>query len=129
MVHSEMCDNWGYDKLHKTIEKHAKDEMHDAEWLIQRILFLEGTPVVSSLNPMKIGKSVMDIVGNNQEAEVAAVHAYNSVIALAREGAAQATADLSTQTLKMEGRHVAWAEIQRSQLNRHLLTLKRGGKP
>jgi len=116
MVHSEMCDNWGYDKLHKAIEKQAKDEMHHAEWLIQRILFLEGTPVVSSLNPMKIGKSVMDIVGNDQEAEVAAVRAYNSGIALAREVADQATADLLTQILKMEEGHVDWAEIQRSQI-------------
>ena len=41
MVHSEMCDNWGYEKLHKSIEKQAVDEMHHAEWLIGRILFLE----------------------------------------------------------------------------------------
>jgi bacterioferritin len=55
MVHSEMCDNWGYDKLHKAIEAQAMDEMHHAEWLIARVIFLEGTPVVSKLNPMKIG--------------------------------------------------------------------------
>ncbi len=40
MVHSEMCDSWGYDKLHKAIESQAKDEMHHAEWLIRRIIFL-----------------------------------------------------------------------------------------
>ena len=50
MVHSEMCDNWGYDQLHKAIEAQAIDEMHHAEWLIGRIIFLEGTPVVSKLN-------------------------------------------------------------------------------
>ena len=44
MVHSEMCDNWGYDKLHKAIEKRAIDEMKHAEKLIGRILFLEGLP-------------------------------------------------------------------------------------
>ena len=27
MVQSEMCDNWGYEKLHKTFEKRAIDEM------------------------------------------------------------------------------------------------------
>src|SRR6187455_2327207 len=42
MVHSEMCDSWGYDKLHKAIERQAMDEMHHAEWLIRRIIFLEG---------------------------------------------------------------------------------------
>jgi bacterioferritin len=51
MVHSEMCDNWGYTKLHHVIEKQARDEMHHAEWLIRRIIFLEGAPVVSKLTP------------------------------------------------------------------------------
>jgi bacterioferritin len=116
MVHSEMCDNWGYEKLHKDIEKQAKDEMHHAEWLIQRILFLEGMPVVNKLNPMKIGKSVLDIVSNDQDAELDAVRAYNRGIALAREVADQATADLLTEILKMEEGHVDWAEIQRAQI-------------
>jgi bacterioferritin len=116
MVHSEMCENWGYDKLHKAIEKQAMDEMHHAEWLIQRILFLEGTPEVSKLNPMQIGQSVEAMVGNDQGAEVAAIRAYNNAIALAHEVADQATADLLTEILKMEEGHVDWAEIQRSQI-------------
>ena len=116
MVHSEMCDNWGYEKLHKAIEGQAKDEMHHAEWLIRRIIFLEGTPVVSQLNPMKIGKTVADMVANDQEAEAGAVRAYNEGIALAREVGDQATADLLTEILKMEEGHVDWAEKQRAQI-------------
>jgi bacterioferritin len=116
MVHSEMCDNWGYEKLHKAIEKQAKEEMHHAEWLIQRILFLEGTPVVSKLNSMKLGKTVLQIVSNDQEAEVGAIRAYNSAIGLAGEVADQATADLLTGILKMEEGHLDWAETQRTQI-------------
>ncbi|HTR81160.1 MAG TPA: bacterioferritin [Bacteroidota bacterium] len=116
MVHSEMCENWGYDKLHKAIEKQAMDEMHHAEWLIQRILFLEGTPEVSKLNPMTIGKTVEAMVSNDQEAEAEAIKSYNAGIALAREVADQSTADLLTTILKMEEGHVDWAEIQRSQI-------------
>ena len=56
MVHSEMCENWGYNKLHMDIRKQAMDEMHHAEWLIERIIFFEGTPTVSKLNPIKIRK-------------------------------------------------------------------------
>src|SRR3989304_3708679 len=73
MVHSEMCDNWGYERLHKAIEGQAKDEMHHAEWLIRRIIFLEGAPEVSKLNPMKIGKTVLEMVANDQDAELGAV--------------------------------------------------------
>ena len=116
MVHSEMCDNWGYDKLHKSIEKQAVDEMHHAEWLIGRVLFLEGMPVVSRLNEMKIGKNVLEMVANDQEAELGAVKAYNAGIALAGEVSDQATADLLTTILKMEEGHHDWAKKQRAQI-------------
>ncbi len=53
MVHSEMNANWGYTKLHEHFEKRAIDEMKHAEKLIGRILFLEGMPVVSKLNPIE----------------------------------------------------------------------------
>ena len=116
MVHSEMCENWGYGKLHEAIESQAKDEMHHAEWLIGRIIFLEGSPVVSKLNPIKIGKSVLDMVTNDQDAEIAAVRAYNAGIKLAGDVDDQATADLLTNILKMEEGHVDWAEKQRAQI-------------
>ena len=58
MVHSEMCDNWGYERLHDAIEKRAMAEMKHAEKLIARILFLEGRPVVSELNKISIGAEV-----------------------------------------------------------------------
>ena len=47
MVHSEMCEDWGYGKLHEAVEKRAITEMKHAERLIGRILFLEGRPTVS----------------------------------------------------------------------------------
>ncbi|HKZ82556.1 MAG TPA: bacterioferritin [Anaerolineae bacterium] len=116
MVHSEMCDNWGYDSLHKAIEGQARDEMHHAEWLIQRIIFLGGTPVVNRLNPMAIGKTVPDMIGNDEDAELGAVRAYNSAIRLAHEVDDQATVDLLTRIVKMEEGHVDWAEKQRAQI-------------
>jgi bacterioferritin len=116
MVHSEMCDNWGYEKLHKAIEKLAFDEMHHAEWLIQRILFLEGGPTVSKLNEMRIGKSVKDMVLNDYKAEVDAVKAYNAAMKLAVECADNGTRDLLNKILKDEESHVDWAEVQRDQI-------------
>jgi hypothetical protein len=58
MVHSEMCDNWGYERLHGAVEKRAVDEMKHAEKLIARILFLEGQPAVGILNKISIGSAV-----------------------------------------------------------------------
>jgi bacterioferritin len=116
MVHSEMCDNWGYEKLHKVIEQQAHDEMHHAEGLIQRVIFLEGAPDVSKLNPILIGQTVMEMIGHDQDAELAAVRAYNAAIRLAHEVNDQATADLLTTILKMEEGHSDLAEKQRAQI-------------
>ncbi|HEX2769393.1 MAG TPA: ferritin-like domain-containing protein, partial [Geobacteraceae bacterium] len=72
MVHSEMCDAWGYGKLHKVIEKRAIDEMKHAEKLISRILFLEGRPIVSVLNKIHIGAEIPKMHENDRAAEESA---------------------------------------------------------
>ena len=116
MVHSEMCENWGYGKLHMAIRSQAMDEMHHAEWLIERIIFFEGAPTVSKLNAIKIGKTVLEMISNDNGDELDAVRAYNSAIKIAREVDDQGTVDLLTKILKMEEGHVDWAEIQRAQI-------------
>ena len=131
MVHSEMCANWGYDRLHEAIEKRAMDEMHHAEWLIGRIIFFEGAPVVSKLNLMKIGATVVQMVTNDLEAELGAIKAYNSTIGLAHEVADQATVDLLIKILKDEENHADWSEIQISQVEQmgleNYLSIQAGG--
>ena len=117
MVHSEMCENWGYGKIHKAIRKQAMDEMHHAEWLIERIIFFEGAPTVSKLNAIKIGKTVSEMISNDDQDELEAVHAYNKAIKLSQEVNDQGTVDLLTKILKMEEGHVDWAEIQRAQID------------
>lgn len=117
MVHAKICDSWGYHKTHNAIEKQARDEMHHAVWLIKRIIFLEGAPVVSKLNPIRIGTTVLEMIMNDQQAEAAAVRAYNDAIALAHEVGDQSTADLLIRILKMEEDHEDWAAIQRTQID------------
>ena len=116
MVQSEMCANWGYGKLHMAIRKQAMDEMLHAEWLIERIIFFEGSPTVSKLNPMKIGKTVSEIISNDDKTELKVVSEYNDAIKLAREVDDQGTVDLLTKILKMEEGHVDWAEKQHAQI-------------
>lgn len=117
MVHSEMCENWGYEKLHQSIRRQAMDEMHHAEWLIERIIFFEDIPTVSRLNMMRIGRTVLEMITNDNGDEMSAVKSYNSAIKLAREVEDQVTVDLLTRILKMEEGHVDWAEKQLAQIN------------
>lgn len=116
MVHSEMCENWGYQKLHKAIRKQAMDEMNHAEWLIERIIFFEAVPIVSRLNPIKIGKNVPEMINNDGNDELGAIHSYNEAINLAREVKDQGTVDLLSKILEMEEGHIDWADIQHSQI-------------
>jgi len=116
MVHSEMCDNWGYDKLHKLIEKRAITEMKHAEKLIGRILFLEGIPVVSDLKALHIGAEVPKMFANDHAAEIGAVKSYNAAIVLAGEAKDYATREVLETILKDEDGHVDEIEAIQDQI-------------
>jgi bacterioferritin len=116
IVHSEMCANWQFDKLHNLIEKRAIDEMKHAEKLIARILFLEGVPVVSSLNKIHIGAEIPAQIENDLEAELGAVQAYNDGIRLAVEVGDNGTRELFESILTDEEVHVDWLEAQLDQI-------------
>jgi bacterioferritin len=116
MVHSEMCANWNYERLHKAIETRAIVEMKHAEKLIGRILFLEGTPTVSQLNKISIGPDVKAQLDNDHKAELGAVARYNKAIALALEVNDHGTRDMLTSILKDEEDHVDWIEAQLDQI-------------
>lgn len=116
MVHSEMCDDWGYEKLHKHFEKRTIDEMKHAEKLIGRILFLEGTPTVSTLNKIMIGDKVDKQLANDHVAEEGAIKAYNEAIILAGEVKDFATRDFLQQILNDEDAHMDGIEELQSQI-------------
>jgi bacterioferritin len=116
IVHSEMCDNWGYAKLHKTVEERAIDEMKHAEKLIARIIFLDGLPVVSNLNKINIGAEVPAQLEKDLAAEYGAVQAYNDGIRQAVEIGDNGTRDLLESILTDEEEHIDWIEAQLDQI-------------
>ena len=116
IVHSEMCANWGYEQLHKAMEKRAVDEMKHAEKLIGRILFLEGRPVVSQLNKITIGAEVPAQHANDHAAEEGAIVAYNAAIKQASELGDNGTRELLESILKDEEAHIDWLEAQLDQI-------------
>jgi len=116
IVHSEMCANWGYNKLHNATEKRAIDEMKHAEKLIARILFLEGLPVVGNLKKMNIGTTVEVQLKNDWEAEAGAIKAYNDGIRLCLELGDNGSRDLIDSNLVDEEAHLDWLEAQLDQI-------------
>jgi bacterioferritin len=116
MVHAEMVENWGYGKLAKLIKARAITEMKHAEKLIERMLFLEGTPTVNKLSPIHIGSDVPKQFDNDLAAEMGAVKSYNAAIKLAVEVSDNATKELLDSILKDEDDHVDEIETQQDQI-------------
>ena len=106
MVHAEMCDNWGYKILDDMIQKRAIMEMKHAEKLIYRILFLEGTPIVSVLREIRIGKDIPQMFANDHGLELLAVKNYNAAIEVCGKAHDFATREILEDILEQEDEHV-----------------------
>lgn len=123
MVHSEMCDAWGYEALHKSVEARAIVEMKHAEKLIGRILFLEGTPQVDKLKKMQIGSDVPKQFANDLEAEIGAWKAYNDAIKLANDVGDAPTKHLLEEIVRDEDAHIDDLEEKQDQIKQMGLQL------
>ena len=100
-VHAEMCENWGYDRLHESVEKRAIQEMKHAEKLIARIIFLDGAPTVSRLNAIHIGPEVPKQFELDLGLETMAIRNYNAAIRLAHEVGDAATKNCWKRSSRM----------------------------
>jgi bacterioferritin len=117
MVHSEMCADWDYGKLHESVEKRAIEEMKHAEKLIGRILFLDGKPVVSQLNKISIGATVEEQLRNDAAAETGAIKAYNEGIRICLEAGDSGSRELIEHNVEDEEKHLDWLEAQVEQIS------------
>jgi bacterioferritin len=117
MVHAEMCDNWGYGKLHDAIQKRAIEEMKHAEKLIGRIVFLEGAPVVNNLQPLHIGVDVPKMFANDHDAEAGAIKSYNAFILVCGDEKDYATREILESILSDEDRHIDGIETTQDQVS------------
>ncbi|AFM22933.1 bacterioferritin [Desulfomonile tiedjei] len=116
MVHAEMCENWQYGRLYSKVRERAIQEMKHAESLIERILFLEGRPIVSKLSEIRIGDNVQSQLNNDLQAEMHGWNLYNEGIKLAMEAMDNGTKDLLESILETEEKHIDWLEAQLEQI-------------
>ena len=114
-LHSEMSENWGYTRYSKLIKKQSIDEMRHAEALMERILFLDGTP---SMEPMSlsIGRNIREMIEADLKLELGAVASYNEAIRVSVENKDNGSRDLFVKLLRDEEGHVDWLEAQLHQI-------------
>lgn len=117
IVHAEMNKNWGYTKLHDYFEARAITEMKHASMLIARIIFLEGTPIVSNLRAINIGANITEQLDNDHKSEFSAIKSYNAAIKLAEEEKDNVTRNLLEMIVKDEDTHIDAIEAYKDQIN------------
>jgi bacterioferritin len=115
-LHAEMCENWHYGKLAAHIRKESIDEMKHAESLIERILFLDGTPTMSDAMQLTIGSNVKAQLESDLKLELRAFEMYNRCVRLAREEGDNASRELFERILREEEGHIDWLEAQVHQM-------------
>jgi bacterioferritin len=105
MVQSEMCENWGYERLHEV-------EMRHAEGLIERILYLDGTPEVAVALQPEIGDNVKAQLEAGLKDEIASVRMYNDAIKVCERAADNGSRDLFQHMVENEEEHIDWIQAQ-----------------
>ena len=111
-IHAEMCENWGYKKLSDHTKKESISEMKHAEKLIERILFLDGTPNLNDMPKLVVGKDVKQQFENDLALEKNAGAEYNAGTATCRKAGDNASSDLLQAILAEEEDHVDFLEEQ-----------------
>jgi len=111
-IHAKMCENWGFERLAKKKREESIDEMKDADRLIARILYLDGTPNMQRLFPVRVGEDAIEQHRLDLQLELEAVARYNRAVAVAREKGDAGTKELLEHNLTGEESSVDWLESQ-----------------
>jgi bacterioferritin len=111
-LHGKMCDNWGYLRLGAQYRKESIEEMVHAEKLIDRILFLEGTPNMTDIGKINVGANVKAQFESDLALETHAVKHLNEAIQVATEVGDNASRALFEDILVDEEEHVDYLEGQ-----------------
>lgn len=111
-LHARMCTSWGFDKIGKKVYKESIDEMKHAQWLIDRVLFLEGIPNVQKLGTLNIGENVKEQLESDLALEFQAIPRLKTAIALCNDTNDHGSRELLEKILVSEEEHVDWLEAQ-----------------
>jgi len=111
-IHYRMCENWGYKRLAEKKRHESIDEMKHADRVIQRILFLDGTPNMQRMSPVRVGEHPIEQHEVDLALELDAVKRLNAGIALAVARGDNGTRDLLESILHEEEDGIDWLEAQ-----------------
>lgn len=116
-IHAKMCENWGYKRLRKTLWDESIGEMKHADQIIERILFLDGTPNISAYDKILVGTGVKQQLENDLSLETAALTVLHPGIKTCMEAGDDSSRELLEHIVVDEEKHVDWIEAQLHQID------------
>jgi len=115
-IHAKMCKNWGYAVLGEHAWDESIDEMKHADKIVERILFLEGTPNVQAYDKIQVGSNVKQQLENDLGLEQAALVVLRPGIKTCLDAHDDATRELLEHIVVDEEHHIDWIETQFHQI-------------
>src|SRR5271157_5247811 len=111
-LHYRIFDNWGYRDFAKTWREESIEEMRHADKLVARILFLDGQPNMQSLDQLRIGKSVKEIIDCDLAAEMGAHALYREAAQYCLTVNDRVSQNLFEELITDEEKHIDFLEAQ-----------------
>lgn len=134
-IHSRMYRDWGLYRLFERIDHEMHEETEHADALIERMLFLEATPDLSTPDEMRVGATVPEMLKNDLDVECAVATALKNAIGVCEQHQDYDTRRILTRLLDdTEMDHAYWLErqlglIDKVGLANYLQSQMGGGKP
>ena len=111
-VHYRLLEDWGYTKLAKKERAESIEEMHHADRIVARIIFLEGHPNLQTLAPLRIGQNVKEVLESDLAGEYDARTSYRKSREICQELGDYVTMQLFEDLLTDEEGHIDFLETQ-----------------
>ena len=111
-LHYRLAEDWGYTKLAKKEREESIEEMQHADKLIERIIFLEGHPNLQTLDPLRIGQDIKEVLECDLAGEYSARDLYKEARAVCRDAEDYVSMQLFERLLQDEEGHIDFLETQ-----------------